>query len=94
MYWANLFNASCQHADFTNARLTGADLTECDFTEAVLCGANLGRDNLGGSTQVPGANFTGADLIAVVWDGAEFDDTTVFPSGFDPLTKGMQRKSV
>ena len=85
--------ASCRHADFTNARLTGADLQECDLTNATLAGADLGRDNLGGSTQVQGANFTSADLSGVVWDGAEYDGTTVFPFGFGPLSKGMRHKS-
>ena len=49
------------------------------IVEAVLRKANLCRDNLGGSSQLQGANFTGADLRGANLSGAEYDRSTVFP---------------
>ncbi len=89
LYWATAFTASFQNADLTDAKLNGAALNDCDFTNALLTGADLGRDNLDGSTSVHGANFTGADLSRVIWDGAGYDSATVFPAGFDPKRRGL-----
>jgi len=54
-----------------------------------LRNANFGRDNLGGSTQLQGANLTGADVLGANFDGAEYDERTQFPRSFDAQKHGM-----
>jgi uncharacterized protein YjbI with pentapeptide repeats len=55
--------------------------------------ADLGRDNLGGSTQLQGANLTGAELRGANLEGAEYDEHTIFPPGFHAEKKNMILKS-
>jgi uncharacterized protein YjbI with pentapeptide repeats len=45
--------------------------------------------NLGGSTQLQGADLRGADLTGAVLNGAEYDERTQFPEGFRPDASGM-----
>ena len=54
-----------------------------------LTDANFGRDNLGGSTSVQGADFRGANLLGTKFEAARYDSNTRFPAGFEPSTKGM-----
>lgn len=64
--------------------------------DAGLAGANLrdakfGRDNLGSSTRLQGADLTGAQLHGADLRGAPCDDRTKFPVGFDTHTAGCIR---
>jgi Pentapeptide repeats (8 copies) len=54
----------------------------------------LGRDNLGGSTQLQGADLTGAIWNGAILKGAEFDNNTKFPNGFFPFSHGMVEKPI
>lgn len=59
-------------ADLREATFTGADLSLADFTDARL----------------QGADFTEADLFGITLEGALYDDTTLWPPGFDPQGAG------
>jgi uncharacterized protein YjbI with pentapeptide repeats len=89
MYWANAFRANCEGAIFRNAELNGANLEETNFRGADLSGAYISLDNLLGSPRLQGADLTGALLDEAVFIGCEYDDSTVFPAGFDPAAHGM-----
>ncbi len=91
LYWAILFRADLTGADLRECLLCGADLKETTFVGADLRDANLGKDNLGGSTQLQGANLRDAKLRGTILTDAEYDDATVFPDGFNPRASGMRR---
>lgn len=88
-YWAILFTSDLSYADLEEAQFRGADLKEVNFQGANLRKVNFGRDNLGGSTQLQGANLDQADTTDANFVGAEYDDRTLFPSFFDPNKHGM-----
>ena len=93
LYWGNFFLANLTEADFEGAQLRGADLKKTNLTKANLKNANLSRDNVGGSTQLQGANLTEATVGGTNFEGAEYDHETVFPEGFDPKKHKMISKS-
>lgn len=76
-------------ATFDGVDFTGADLRGSDFRLALVVGTVF-RD----------ADLRGADLRRAMfvgeahWEGAIYDDTTMFDEGFDPLERGMIRRSV
>lgn len=88
LYWANLACSDFTSSDFQEADLRGAVLRDTTFTDANLHGALLGIDNLGGPTQIQGANFASAELDGADFRGAQYDKRTIFPSGFDPTKAG------
>jgi uncharacterized protein YjbI with pentapeptide repeats len=89
LYWASAFRANFGGAILRNAQLNGANLVEAGFCNADLRGAYISYDNLGGPPNLKGADFTGALLEETVLEGCEYDDSTIFPSGFDPAAHGM-----
>lgn len=72
LWWANLSEANLSGAD-----LSGADLFGTDFSRADLRGANLSGAILGGR------DFTPPQLTEAV-----YDNTTIWPEGFDPTAAG------
>jgi len=89
MYWASAFRANCEGVIFRDANLNGANLIKTNFRGADLRGAYISLDNLLGSPKLQGADLTGALLEGAVLIGCQYDDSTIFPSGFDPATHGM-----
>ena len=89
LYWANSYGANCEGAIFRNAQLNGANLEKTNFRGADLRGAYISLDNLLGSPHLQGSDLTGALLDGAILIGCEYDDSTVFPSGFDPAAHGM-----
>jgi uncharacterized protein YjbI with pentapeptide repeats len=89
LYWCIGFGASFRAATLVRASLLGADLKEVDLSGADLTEADLGTDNVGGATQLQGANLTGATLARAHVAGAQYDQHTRFPNGFDPQAAGM-----
>ncbi|HEY0048181.1 MAG TPA: pentapeptide repeat-containing protein [Pyrinomonadaceae bacterium] len=90
-YRAILCGSDLSESDCESAEFTGANLKQVNFTKASLKNAVFTKDNLGGSTDVSGANFNGAVL-----DGAEFKETfynarTIFPENFNPEKNGLVR---
>jgi len=94
LYWAGFFQAQLNGANFENANLQGVELKEASCIGANFRGANLGRDNLGGNSQLQGADLTDAILNRACFEGAEYDETTKFPKGFHPTSHGMIEKTV
>jgi len=89
LYWANFF-----HADLTGANLRHAILRGCDMKCALLAnadlrGADLGPDNVGGSTQLQGADLSGCLIEGTRFQNAAYDRTTILPAGLDPERHGM-----
>jgi Pentapeptide repeats (8 copies) len=85
---AHLVEAALEHTDLRQADLDKADLQKAQLANANLCkawlrdadlrGANLRGVNLQGAN-LHGARLEGADLTDACWD-----DTTVWPDGFQP----------
>ena len=88
LYWANLQAADLSGCDFEAANLRGAHLQDAILVGANLRNAQLGRDNLGGSTHLEGADLTLAQQHGADFNGALYDARTKFPSGFDPQAAG------
>jgi len=89
LYWAVFFEANLQHANLQSALLAGCDFKGANLTHADLRNANLGLDNLGGATELHGANLTACKVEGAIFAGAQYDSETVFPDGFDPVDHGM-----
>lgn len=89
LYWASFFQANLSHAILRNTNLRGTVLECAILRNACLDGADLGIDNVGGSTCVNGADFTGVDLRHANLRGAVYNQNTVFPDGFVPAQAGM-----
>lgn len=83
---ANFNLASLPSAVFSKARLVGARFAAADLTGAYFRGANLT------DAYLAEANLCGANLAATLdrtnFKDACYDDTTVWPSGFDPALFG------
>lgn len=89
LYWANLQGADLSGCNMRDCDLRGAVLRDAKLCDADLAGADLGKDNVGGATDMHGADFSGAIVLGSNLAGAEYDDSTVFPAGFDPQLHGM-----
>ncbi len=94
---ATLTNARMSGADLGRARLIGANLSGADLSKADLMGANLCRANLKGVNLsearlifsfLMGTNLGGANLNNTDLREAKYDETTVWPDGFDPIAAG------
>ena len=84
LHGANLSGANLCGANFERSSMMGVNLEGADLAGAHLCGAYL-----------PGASLGQADLrFAVLEDAklryARYDETTVWPEGFDPRAAGAK----
>ncbi len=70
---ANLSKANLKGANLRNAKLIGANLNQANLSQVTLIGANL-----------KGANIQGADF-----QHGFYDETTIFPTGFEPTEAGV-----
>jgi hypothetical protein len=93
LYWAVLQSADLNGCNFEEADLSGANLKDASLVGVNFRNAKLGRDNLGGSTELQGADMTNALLEGASLVGAEYDERTKFPEGFSPEGAGMVEKS-
>jgi uncharacterized protein YjbI with pentapeptide repeats len=89
LYWANLYSSDFSGCNFEGANLAGASMREAKFVGANFRNAYLGLDNLGGSTDLQGADLTDAVLEGANLTGARYDARTKFPRGFSPARAGM-----
>lgn len=89
LYWASFEGSDLSGCNLEKTDLRGANLRGALLVGANLRSANLGRDNLGGSTMLQGANLTDASIDQCNFVGAEYDPHTRFPKGFHPEFAGM-----
>ncbi len=81
---ANLEGANLEGANLEGANLEGASLANADLRDANLEGTLLYGANL------RGADLRGADLGGRTdLKGAEADEYTIWPEGFDPVVAGV-----
>jgi len=87
---AHLTRATLTGAGLRLAHLNDADLTDANLTQAVLEGTQLIGADLRSAclrkARVAGANFTRALLDGADLSGIRYDETTVWPQGFDPVS--------
>jgi len=89
LYWAVFYRTNLANANLKRACLRGTDMKEANLTGTDLREADFGRDNLDGSTQLQGANFSGCLIDGTIFVGAIYDRNTIFPADFDPVYNGM-----
>jgi uncharacterized protein YjbI with pentapeptide repeats len=89
---ANLVNAKLKDADLGDANLANADLEGANLANAFLVNADLSGANLTGArlagTDLGGANLTGANLTGTGLTDAGYDNSTIWPEGFDAEASG------
>ncbi|MBX2997544.1 MAG: pentapeptide repeat-containing protein [Caldilineaceae bacterium] len=89
---ANLSEALLTRATLANANLSGARLSRTNFVSANLSGVNLtGADltrALLQSSDLRGADLTDAILDNANFAGSRYDDSTIWPEGFDVEASG------
>jgi hypothetical protein len=79
----DLVEANLEGADLCAANLAGANLARAALFRADLRTANLVGADLGAANLV-GADLGGADLRGANLDGGEWDETTIWPTGYQP----------
>lgn len=90
-YWAIFFETNLSNTNLKRTDLRGSDLKFANLRGADLTGAILKEDNLGGPTQLQGADLSDTLLDRAVFDRAQYSKDTKFPVGFDPVQHGMVR---
>jgi len=91
---SDLTNASLRGANLTNINLRQTNLSGADMSGSILQNSDLYRANLN-SSLLRGSNLIGVDLSKVAdLNNAEFassvyNQTTIFPEGFDPSKSKM-----
>lgn len=90
-YWAMLNSSDLSETDCEETKFWGTSLENVNFTKANLKNTVFGKSNLGGSTDVCGANFTGTNLDKAKFDETHYSDKTIFPKNFNPEKNGLVR---
>ena len=94
---AKLAGARLAEADLTRANLVGADLSEADLSYACLEEVDLSFAKLQGAclydADLPGADLRHANLEGAILEcahlrDATYNDTTIWPEGFEPEEAG------
>lgn len=81
---------SFKGASLKNSTFIGDNLMNVDFRDADLTGADFSVSEYSGPVKLNGADFTGARLEGVNWEGAIYDCKTKFPDGFDPFINRLE----
>lgn len=89
LYWAILSDSDLSGCNFESADLRGANLIGSMLVGCDLRDADLGVDALGGATRLQGSDLSGAQLHRCRLQGAQYDEHSRFPDGFDPVAAGM-----
>ena len=94
---ANLAGFDLIGLELRGSNLAEAVLSEADLSWADLRDADLQRTNLDGAylyeAKLSGANFFEASLVGTDLTGAAFNQTTIWPAGFDPEAAGAVKTS-
>ena len=83
---ANLQNADLSGVNLSGAQMRGVDLARANLSSAKLTGTNLSEANLIGTNLSGIEELNRANLTSAV-----FDDTTLWPNGFDPTEAGASQ---
>jgi uncharacterized protein YjbI with pentapeptide repeats len=86
-----LKGADLSYADLSEANLQSANLRGVDLSYADLQQANLQDADLRGTLLI-GTDFRQANLTQTQLQSADYDHTTQFPKGFDPVRAGLKLK--
>lgn len=89
LYWLDLYMADCIGACFRDGRFEGASFKNACLEPADFTGAVIERDRLGNPSTFAHADLSEANFEGAHLSGVEYDDRTVFPSGFEPTSHGM-----
>lgn len=89
LYWATLRSADLSHSILDGCDLRGAILEKARCRSTSFRNADLGLDNLGGATDLRGADLSAAKLSGAKLAGALYDQNTLFPTDFSPVSAGM-----
>jgi len=96
MIGARLAGANLKEADLTNAHLEWAFMSTTNLLGACLKGAQLMGSELRGAnlahTDLSGANLQDTSLTWSRLRGATYDEKTLWPEGFDPISAGAVLK--
>ena len=90
LYWIIAAGAIFDAANLQRTIMRGGNLTDASFIAANLTNADLSEDNVGGATDLRGANLETAELMGTNFRGARYDQRTAFPKGFDPRDHSMK----
>jgi uncharacterized protein YjbI with pentapeptide repeats len=90
LYWAIFFQANLQRCRLNHANLAGGDFKNANLSYADLSDAYLGKDNLGGVSQLEGANLSNCQTERTVFFGATYNNETIFPVGLNPIDHNMR----
>ena len=85
----NLFKAILANTNLSGAILVSANLKAANLQSAKLDNANLTKALLNNANLV-GAILTNAVLTDAILTNARYDNTTVWPIGFDPVAAGAK----
>ncbi len=88
-YWLLAHDMDFAGADLEDCVFRGCALSAANFTGARLVRTRFAKDNLGGRTDLSGANLAGALIVGADFRGAEYDTATQFPPRFDPAAYGL-----
>ncbi len=89
---ANLRGADLSYAELTEANLQTANLRGADLSYADLEQANLEDADLRGALLI-GTNLRLTNLSKTQLHDADYDPTTHFPKGFDPVAAELKLKA-
>lgn len=88
----NLRGADLSYAELNEANLQAANLRGADLSYADLEQTRLEDADLRGALLI-GTNFRQTDLSKAHLHDADYDHTTQFPKGFDPVGAGLKLKA-
>jgi uncharacterized protein YjbI with pentapeptide repeats len=91
---SNLIVCHCKEANMQYANFQNSVAYSCDFSKADLRFANFQGSTINGAkfkeAMLQGAIMECLGVEEAIWDGALYDEKTVWPDGFDPEAHGCK----
>lgn len=101
---ASFARSELRQADFSEAHMGSGDFAGADLAGAVMSNARLGGGKFAGAvldgadlsgawmqgSDLRGASLKGANLSDTRLTGAQYDDATIWPDGFNPVAASKQ----
>lgn len=92
LYGATFRQAKCDSCKFVDADMRSSSVFDAVFRNSDMRGASFALDNTGCPVLLVGVDFSNSNLDGADFTGAIYDDTTIFPDGFDPASRGLRSK--